>query len=136
MIEYYGWCTISESTCEAEDCDETLNAIARTVEEKSQDLAQFNTFAKFRWLNGRPRLVVFGAHNHKGPHWVSVLDLFGWIAQNAVGSYGLLYYLDDEADIAADSDRFQVLVLRRGSLIREPDRFLSPIDPMLEDFSN
>lgn len=76
MIEYFGWCTISESTCEAEDDETALNEIVEEVRPLVQKLNRHNTFAELRYFNGLPRVVVGGANNHKAQAWPEVLGLF------------------------------------------------------------
>ena len=76
-------------------------------------------------------LSIFGHNNHRNE---PVVDLFRWLAENARGSYGLLYIHDDE-DFKRGSDytnRFRVWKLTLGQLEELDDPFLSPYMPTVE----
>ncbi|MFC3832095.1 Imm7 family immunity protein [Deinococcus rufus] len=48
-------------------------------------------------------------------------------------SFGLLYWRDDEGDVPAGENNFQVIVMTRGQLTTRLDPFLSPTIPGTED---
>ncbi|MCL2013239.1 MAG: immunity 7 family protein [Cystobacterineae bacterium] len=60
------------------------------------------------------------------------LSLFKCIAEKAKGSYGLLYFHDDE-DVSGKDNFFQVYVLARGAIKTMTDTFLSPLVPVVEE---
>ncbi len=75
---------------------------------------------------------VAGQHNHRSEY---IIELFQWVAENAPGSYGILYIRDDE-DQSRDNDYsncFRVWRLCRGQLTERDDPFLSPAIPTVED---
>ncbi|GIO83997.1 hypothetical protein J25TS5_09290 [Paenibacillus faecis] len=78
--------------------------------------------------NGQDSILISGLHNHKSSY---VVEIFKWIAEHTVGSYGLLYTRDDEDPV--DENRFVVWKLARGELRKETDPFLSPCIPKIED---
>jgi hypothetical protein len=54
-----------------------------------------------------------------------------WIGTELSGTYGLVYWSDDEDPAVADN--FQVISMARGKLRHHADPFLSPINPVIED---
>jgi immunity protein 7 of polymorphic toxin system len=94
--------------------------------EKHQSLKQDNY--KLIRQNGNDTFLMSGLHNHFALY---VLELFKWIGQTAPGSYGLLYISDEEDQY--DSQNFQVYVMRKGTVSRQKDCFLSPRIPVIED---
>ena len=50
----------------------------------------------------------------------------------STGSYGLLYYLDDEDEVY--SDEFRVLVSKKGKCEWKRDENFSPCSIMIEEF--
>lgn len=70
--------------------------------------------------------------NHKSFEAGEIIELFQFIADQAPGSYGLLYTRDDE-DIEGYDNEFKVYVLARGTLRRQEDVWLSPFVPVVED---
>ena len=78
------------------------------------------------------RFIQFSVmENHKTGKSEEMIDLFEYITKIATGSYGLLYYLDDEDN--QFGDEFRVLVARKGKCEWKQDVFFSPCSMMLED---
>ncbi len=134
MLEYQGWVTIRESYNESQESEELLANIWNQLHEKLSILErdEHNRFIKLKIFNGEKKLLVCGCSNHKDSRWAEVLDLYQWISKNAVGSYGLLHFFDDE-DNDGLNNQFQVYVLKKGNLIKVVDPFLSPFISELED---
>ena len=63
--------------------------------------------------NGCDSLHIAGQHNHRAEY---VIELFQWIADNAIGSYGILYIRDDKDQkrISDYSNSFRIWRLCRG----------------------
>lgn len=61
-----------------------------------------------------------------------IINLYQFIADQAPGSYGLLYTRDDE-DIEGYDNEFRVFVLARGIIQQKEDVLLSPFVPIVED---
>ena len=79
-------------------------------------------------LNGSLNaLTVVGQSNNR---YERAIDLFRWLADNAPGSYGLLYMRDDASEY---DNEFGVLRLARGDLIETEDPLLSPYFPVVEE---
>jgi hypothetical protein len=79
-------------------------------------------------------LYVGGNKNHRGVIGDELDQLLEWTARIAPGSYGLLYWRDDEGDPIAGPNNFQVKVMSRGEVVTRFDPFLSPFFPVVEDF--
>jgi hypothetical protein len=128
MFQFHGWAVVRHHThdtnsVEQDQCWLLLENYIRLL---STQLIQTQR------QNGCDSVLIAGQHNHRNEY---VIDLFKWIAENAPGSYGILYIRDDE-----DSKRgydftneFRVWKLCRGILIEQEDPFLSPCIPTVED---
>jgi Immunity protein 7 len=91
-----------------------------------------SSLVQARRYNGCDSIVISGQHNRYRNY---VLNLFEWIAENSLGSYGILYLRDDE-NSRRDfdySNEFRVWTLRKGILTENSDPFLSPCIPTIED---
>ena len=133
MIEYHGWATIRESFSEEGESDILLASIWKNLHDKVSEINETNSniLIELRVFNGEYRLIISGSSNHKTSPWFEVLELFNWLASNAVGSYGLLHLYDDE-DKEGYSNQFQVYVLKKGTVFHEINMFLSPYTPEIE----
>ena len=128
MFEFHGWVHVSYDAYEtcSELQDACIKALKHEIDRHGYKLARLQRH------NGCDSLMIAGQYNHRAEY---VFELFRWIAEHAVGSYGLLYILDDE-DSSSDRDFdnvFRVWVLRRGTFSEQPDPFLSPRTPTVED---
>ena len=128
MFEFHGWASIHYHAHDIDfpKQDECWESLIAYVEEMPND------FVRMRRYNGCDSLTISGQHNHRRQY---VIDLFQWIADNAPGSYGLLYVRDDEDHrCGVDNENgFRVWRLCRGTLIEMDDPFLSPAIPTVED---
>lgn len=131
MYEFHGWATIRETPhlVEEENLDKVIDSVKLFI--KSLNWTSGGAL-DVRPVNGEYHMSVSGFTNHKGKDAEDVLSLYQFLAQNAPGSYGILYVRDDE-DRNGHDNRFQVLVLARGVLKEREDPFLSPYVPMVED---
>lgn len=127
MIEYYGWANIRESFDEANENDELMTTIWQTFLQEVNELfaRSSNPQIKTAILNGQYHFMISGFHNHKSQDFLNVITIFEWLGKNAVGSYGLLYFFDDE-DTDSYDNQFQVYCLKKGKFERQTDTFLSP----------
>jgi len=128
MFEFHGWASIHYHThgTNAFKQDACWDALATYVAEMP------TSFVRLQRYNGGDSLTIAGQHNHRNEY---VIELFRWIAANAVGSYGLLYIRDDEDSVrGADFENcFRAWRLCRGALTEMDDPFLSPAIPVVED---
>lgn len=134
MIEYQGWVVIRESYNEVNESSELLDKIwdeLKGIVNKinKERLAEI---CNLQVINGDYKLSILGLDNHKSSSWEEIVDLLKWLAKFAVGSYGLLYFYDDEDKNGLDN-QFQVLVLKKGKVSIEKDNFLSPYIPEVEE---
>ncbi|MBK5074156.1 hypothetical protein I2492_14175 [Budviciaceae bacterium CWB-B4] len=131
MIEYYGWISLSNSTYESDDVNmaSILDKVAIFISERKME--KDPGLIKSHNYNGLYQLLFSGCRNHLSQDFIDILELYGYIAVIAQGSYGLLYLRNDE-NIDA-SNEFEVFVLSRGQVIKSKDPFLSPCIPTIED---
>lgn len=152
MFEFHGWATIrpnAENRDQADDEGPSMEEVTAKIQSYVEDLHWEQgalVEARVQWLNGQAFLRTAGLRNHAGVRR-DLLGLFEYVAQVAPGSYGLLYVLDDEStsdqrlaaaygytDGQDHTNEFQVLVLVRGTLTPHTDPFLSPFQPVVENF--
>jgi len=76
--------------------------------------------------------VVAGCANHKSQDVVEIFELLTLIKEIATGSYGILYVREDE-DPSGKTNEFNIWALKRGQLVEETDKHLSPCMPTIED---
>ena len=131
MYEFHGWATIREtpSLADEENMDKVIDSVNSFI--KNLNWTSGGVL-DVRQINGEYHLSVSGFTNHKGKDAEDVLSLYQFLAQKAPGSYGILFVRDDE-DRSGNDNKFQVLVLARGSLKEREDPFLSPYVPIVED---
>ncbi|KGE19581.1 Imm7 family immunity protein [Paenibacillus wynnii] len=130
MFEFHGWATVHESTTEADAGN--LDLIAKNIQNFVANLHWDSGLLKVYPANGAYHLSVGGLLNRKGTEAEEIIKLFQFIAQQAPGSYGLLYTRDDE-DIEGFDNEFRVFILARGRIEHKKDAFLSPFVPIVED---
>ncbi|MDH3976766.1 MAG: immunity 7 family protein [Deltaproteobacteria bacterium] len=130
MIEYNGWVAINMSTYE-DDLDELEEAVCKI--RKKIDLIFFEgRILELKAINGTYTLVVAGSTNHKSQDVIDIFDLYQLIKEITPGSYGILYFRDDE-NLNGKDNEFSVWVLKRGVFVEEIDKHLSPCIPTIED---
>ncbi len=128
MIQFHGWAVIRYHT---HDTDRGLqDACWKQLSDYVDSI--HNELIRLQRYNGCDSVIVAGMHNHRADY---VFDLFQWIANNAMGAYGILYIHDDEDQSRTKdySNVFRVWQLCRGDLTENDDPFLSPFVPTVED---
>jgi hypothetical protein len=90
------------------------------------------TFPFVEARNGSYCLYLAGNANHNGLDWAETNDLLHEVAHRFPGAYGLVHLRDDE-DAHGNNNAFVVYVVRRGTVARHADFFLSPCNPVIED---
>ena len=132
MIDINGWICIRESFNEEEENENKLNSIINLIESKiSNELNISNEYYDLRWVNGAAYLNITIAHNHRRTE--RPFEFFKWIASIAVGSYGLIYVMDDEDPKPENENKFKVWRIKKGKISILDDPFLSPINPEIEE---
>ncbi|MFB8004370.1 Imm7 family immunity protein [Nocardia sp. NPDC056000] len=131
MFEYHGWVTVQSSAGDETDRErEAARVAAATL---LRGLQGVPGLADIRTVNGANQVHIGGLANHRGGQGDEVLEVFCGIGRVAPGSYGVLYFWDDED--SAGRDEFQVVVMRRGEVSVESDGYLSPCVPVIEDMA-
>ena len=134
MIELHGWLTIRPTYMDEDkhpEIDEEL--IYKEVEMLVESL-RLRALDKVKWKNGICHIDISYFSNHENPETKEILKAFEDIARLAPGSYGLIYYWNDENYGSNDyENEFRVLVFKRGTCEWKDDPFLSPCIPVIED---
>ena len=135
MIEFHGWIVIRESYCEENDSESHLKEILEELSKKifllKNEVSDIDINLQSK--NSIYQVSMFSAANHKGYTWDQAYILKKWIAENAVGSYGLIYMLDDEDIINGNEDKFIVYCIKKGEIHVLEDKCFSPLVPEIED---
>ncbi|MBQ7775251.1 MAG: hypothetical protein IJ379_04955 [Lachnospiraceae bacterium] len=134
MLELHGWLTIWPTYMDEDKHPEIDEK--RIYEEVENIIASMETksIERVKWRNGTCHLEVSYFSNHKDSGSEEILKTLEKIAQVATGSYGLLYYWDDDNYSYNDfENEFRVLVIKRGTCEWRADPFLSPCIPVIED---
>lgn len=132
MVLYFGWINIQMTYSSAEESsDEELLAVVSSIREKIEREQGLQGNVSIRIINGVVFLRCDAFTNHWGIEAAAVVDLYKFIGEAAIGSYGLLYLMDDE-DPGYDN-KFRVFRLAKGVLKECEDNLLSPINPTLEE---
>jgi hypothetical protein len=131
MYSYHLWVVLSESTEESDfgSLDNEVKGLRSLIDKtlicKPKDC-----------IHSVNHLVVFqcsGSANHRGEDHDALLTVLRHITKKLPGSYGLVYWLDDENPGNACFDGYRVIVIARGQLLERFDPFLSPTNPTIED---
>ncbi len=131
MFELHGWARVAMSPGDDDDdTGEAVRDLARRLAARVEQCAWTIGILELRAVNGQFHLVVSTFRNRRDSYVDEAFGLFEFLAEEAPGSYGLLYLRDEDAP---DSDGFEVCVLARGRLTRKTDPFLSPCVPVIED---
>ena len=131
MVELHGWALIRENFT-VDNEDENLEQIITLISQEIEKLHEDEALLRIAYSNGEATVTATKFTNHFSDDVKKIIDLFKLIAVLAPGSYGLLYFRDDE-DTTGLSNDFQVFVLSKGTLIVQRDTFLSPYCLMVED---
>jgi hypothetical protein len=137
MYEYHGWIALratyrNDDEMDEELLDEALQNILLRVKAEIEKIGPDNSKLDLQVCNGGHYIHLFGFRNHKEPRGKEIRELYELVANIAVGSYGLLYEHDDEAEDGSDNE-FVVHVLARGKVKKKSDPFLSPFIGVVED---
>ena len=90
-----------------------------------------NFIFSYQGINGDFAINFSMFSNHVRVYWDEILNLTRYIAEKSKGSYGVIYFQDNEDD--ENWDQFLVYVLAKGTLSIQKDAYLSPISLKLED---
>ena len=82
-------------------------------------------------MNGERYIEYSLFSNHMAQDAKELLELFYYVGEVAIGSYGLLYLYDDE-DPTKDNS-FKVYRLCKGKVVEFDDQLLSPFNPTIEE---
>jgi len=135
VFEFHGWFGLQEAAHfvdEESRWNEKIDGIKARVATLGWGIGEHNLLAEVRLMNGEAFLHMAGNKNHRGVIGQELAGLLTYVAREAPGSYGLLYWRDDEGKAPAGPWNFQVTVMARGALTTRFDPFLSPTFPVVE----
>jgi len=126
MTEYHCWTVIRYHP---HDTDVNLQDECISSCEKYLATHQYLTADKYKIVkyNGIVTFLASGLHNHNDGY---IIEIFKWLGQNAIGSYGLLYYQDDEDKQTVDG--FKIYAMKKGKVTEKMDKEFSPRIPTIE----
>lgn len=130
MVELHGWITLRESY-ESHSEEDRLKEIVTSIEQHIEKMNFKEDEIRLRHLNGVPNISIALYKNRETQEVRDVYELLKLIAKLAEGSYGLIYYHDDEDSNGKDNE-FQVHILAQGIIKEGTDKFLSPLIPTVE----
>ncbi len=134
MHEFHAWIGLSESAQEGDlgQLKEKLAELQDLVADSDWHDAVFAVHS----LNGEYFFTATGFINRRRSEGER-LDLFlATIARRLPGSWGLVYERDDEMPAPYGPNAFRVKVMARGQITELPDPFLSPCNPVIEDYED
>ena len=129
MVEYHGWFSINESATGEQESN--ISNIISSIRSSIDNMVSRNRILVLEPINGQYFLHIAGFTNHKGQDVDEVFDLMKIISDNAKGSYGTLFFRDDE-DREGKTNEFVVYKMARGEITTEKDILLSPCNPIIE----
>ena len=127
MVEMHGWITIKETFLANDDDNNT--AIISDINNELMKFRYHNSIVK--WMNGEGYLQYSLYTNYWSDDCQELIDIYNYISRKAIGSYGLLYVMNDESKI--ENNSFVIYKLARGRIERVVDNLLSPFIPTVED---
>lgn len=130
MVELHGWVTIRETYRAILEEEEKIEILVTRIKDEINKLSWFKPEIKAQ--NGEWFIEFTLFSNRINPQILEVFEFYKQIGKLADGSYGLIYLYNDE-DLNGKENQFQVFSLVRGVIKENPDPFLSPIIPVIED---
>lgn len=129
MIEINGWITLLIGGDEDNNLEATQIAVNK-VKGLIQNQNDLNQMFRVENLNGMNTLFLGICHNHNLGYSDLVLKLVNDITQIANGSYGMIYYRDQ--DNLSSYDKFFIVKVAKGKVTVEEDKLLSPCSKIIE----
>jgi len=124
MIEIHGWITLRYSDYHSEEhLQRDFIYNFKSYLNKAYSGVLSEPYCKFTNYNGLECFSINVQHNHRGDAFY-LTKIFSWVAEHSDGSYGLLYFHDEEDE--SSFNEFQVYVLKRGTFTKAKDVLLSP----------
>jgi len=131
MYDYRLWILLKETTEEG-DCGQLRVKVDRLRQLVEQKLACVPRDCIYNF-NYSTVMQCTGGGNHRGQDHYELIYVLEWIAESLPGSYGLVYWVDDEDPEVASRDQYRVITLARGRLEERRDPFFSPISQVVGD---
>jgi hypothetical protein len=129
-VEFRGWFVLSESPygVDTGTLDERLAELGAKLEALDWETITAALYS----FNGFPTLVIGGHVKAVRREYYEAEALVGWVGEHLPGSYGALWR---RGEPAADAREYEVLVMRRGTVVSQRDPFFrAPAVPAIDDF--
>jgi Immunity protein 7 len=130
MYELTGWLAISTNPYEEDS--QALEVAVSAVRRRLTNSDVLGDAVQLRNMNGVPFLFLGAGHNRRFGLHQQVIELLEFVGREARGSYGIVYWRDDEDPDLPAGPNFHVFVVRRGNVSLQMDPFLSPVVPTIE----
>jgi hypothetical protein len=129
-VEFRGWFVLSESPYGVDTG--TLDERIAQLGAKLAALDWETITAALYSFNGFPTLVIGGHVKAVRREYYEAEALVGWVGEHLPGSYGALWR---RGEPVADGREYEVLVMRRGTVVSQRDPFFRlPAVAAIEDF--
>ena len=134
MYEFHAWVGLSDSTFES-DYDQIDVVVAQLSEliGKRVDPGWSAVSFAVRNFNGQYFFVANGSVNRRRDEAALLEELLALIVTSLPGSWGLVYDRDDAMPVPPGPNAYRARVIARGAISEQPDPFLTPINPIIED---
>lgn len=130
MVEIHGWLTIFATYLDEDIHSEIDEDKIRMEVEQILKNAKYNHI-EIKEINCLDSIDFSFYDNRKTEKTEELISIFENIAKLATGSYGVLYYWDDENPKYYNT--FQVLVAHKGKCEWVEDKLLSPCDLLFKN---
>lgn len=130
MIELHGWLTIRATYKNEDEIEVDEEKAIFLVKELIQKVKWNDIQLKTR--NGAYYIETSVFANRKAQEIEEINEFFKNVMHVAEGSYGIVYYWDDE-DTCGKDNEFQVYIMAKGKIVTQNDIYLSPCIPTIEN---
>ncbi|MEM9101208.1 MAG: Imm7 family immunity protein [Pseudomonadota bacterium] len=126
MFEIHGWVNLSVFAKDESALEKigSLNDFLKKT--KNDDIKK-----GLQLINGCYVFYIARLFNHRTQAQL-IIKLIYEIPKIFPTSYGLVYYRDDEDKSLVN--KFEVIVIEQGKIIKQKDSYLSPCVPIIEDY--
>ena len=131
MYEFHAWVGLSDSTYESDG-----NRVGTVVSQLTDLIGDRGwTAASFAvpQFNGQYFFIANGSVNRRRAEAELLDELLAIIVGSLPGSWGMVYDRDDAMPFPPGPNAFRARVVARGTISEQPDPFLTPINPTIED---
>ena len=124
MYVYHAWLELRVNT-EDEDLGELRQKsdILRKIARDKLNIFEQDPVVDINYVT---TFQCFSSHNHLTDAHERLIYVLDWVCKELPGSFGVIYWQDDEAEGWDSFQGFNVIVMKRGKLFHKLDTFFSP----------